>query len=41
VSLREDEPIDWSLLAEEFEELGNEERRAVASHFERPISSTS
>lgn len=35
--LRKNEPIDWPLLAEEVENLGNEQRRAVASHLERLI----
>ena len=35
--LRKNEPIDWQLLAEEVEDLGNEQRRAVASHLERLI----
>jgi hypothetical protein len=35
--LRKNEPLDWMKLAEEVEDLGNEQRRAVASHLERLI----
>lgn len=31
------EPIDWANLAEEVEDLGNEQRRAIASQLERLI----
>lgn len=35
--LRKNEPLAWHLLTEEVEDLGNEQRRAVASHLERLI----
>lgn len=35
--LRQNEPLDWANLAEEIEDLGKEQRHAVASHLERLI----